>query len=158
MFYDFKMKGITGEEISFPDYKEKVVLIVNTASECGFTPQFKGLEELYLKYKGQGLVILGFPCNQFGGQEPGTEVEIQQGCMLNYGVSFPMFSKIDVNGKNEDAFYTFLKSEKSNLLLKRIKWNFEKFLINKKGEVVARYASIKTPESLESIVQKLLAE
>jgi glutathione peroxidase len=158
MFYDFKMKGITGEEISFSDYKEKVVLIVNTASECGFTPQFKGLEELYLKYKGQGLVILGFPCNQFGGQEPGTEVEIQQGCMLNYGVSFPMFSKIDVNGKNEDAFYTFLKSEKSNLLLKRIKWNFEKFLINKKGEVVARYASIKTPESLESIVQKLLAE
>ena len=158
MFYDFKRKGITGEEISFSDYKEKVVLIVNTASECGFTPQFKGLEELYLKYKGQGLVILGFPCNQFGGQEPGTEVEIQQGCMLNYGVSFPMFSKIDVNGKNEDAFYTFLKSEKCNLLLKRIKWNFEKFLINKKGEVVARYASIKTPESLESIVQKLLAE
>ena len=157
MIYDFKMKGITGEEISFSDYREKVVLIVNTASKCGFTPQFKGLEELYLKYKDQSLVILGFPCNQFGGQEPGSEVDIQQGCMLNYGVSFPMFAKIDVNGKNEDTFYSFLKSEQSNLFMKRIKWNFEKFLINKQGKVVDRFSSLKTPESLESVIQKLLS-
>ena len=120
MIYDFKMKGITGEEISFSDYREKVVLIVNTASKCGFTPQFKGLEELYLKYKDQGLVILGFPCNQFGGQEPGSEVDIQQGCMLNYGVSFPMFAKIDVNGKNEDTFYKKLNYLNKNSDLERI--------------------------------------
>lgn len=158
MFYDFKKKDITGELIDFADYKGKVVIVVNTASKCGFTPQYEGLEELYKKYKGQGLLILGFPCNQFGGQEPGSEVDIQQGCMLNYGVSFKMFSKIDVNGDNEDSLYAYLKNQKSNLFMKRVKWNFEKFIINKKGKVVDRFASTKTPQALDGLISKLLAE
>lgn len=156
MFYDFKKKGITGEMIDFSDYKGKVVLVVNTASKCGFTPQYEGLEKLHKKYKDQGLEILGFPCNQFGGQEPGSEVEIQQGCMINYGVSFQMFSKIEVNGPNEDSLYAYLKDQKSNLMMKKIKWNFEKFLVNKNGEVVDRYSSMKKPEALESVIEKHL--
>lgn len=158
MFYDFKKKGITGETIDFSDYKGKVVLVVNTASKCGFTPQYEGLENLYKKYKDDGLVILGFPCNQFGGQEPGSEVDIQQGCMINYGVSFQMFSKVDVNGDKEDSLYSYLKDQKSNLFMKKVKWNFEKFLVNKKGEVVDRFSSMKKPESLDEVVKKLLAE
>jgi glutathione peroxidase len=154
--HDFQATSINGQEINLSEYKGKVVLIVNTASKCGFTPQYEGLEKLHQKYYDKGLVILGFPCNQFGGQEPGTEKDIQEGCMINYGVSFQMFSKIDVNGENEHPLYSHLKSQKSNMLIKKIKWNFEKFLVNKKGEVVDRFSSIKTPEGLEEDIEKLL--
>ena len=157
-FYSFKKKSITGEVIDFKSFEGKVVLVVNVASKCGFTPQYKGLSEIYNKYKDQGFVVLGFPCNQFGGQEPGSEVEIQQGCMIDFSVDFPMFSKIEVNGSNEDELYSYLKSQKSNMLMKKIKWNFEKFIINKKGEVVDRFSSMKSPEGLEDLIKDLLKE
>jgi glutathione peroxidase len=154
--YSFSAKDISGTELSFDQFKDKVILIVNTASECGFTPQYEGLEVLHNKYKDQGLVILGFPCNQFGGQEPGDESQIKSECLINYGVSFQMFSKIDVNGDNTHPLYEYLKSEKSNMLIKKVKWNFEKFLLNKNGQVVDRYASIATPEKIEKDIIKLL--
>ncbi len=147
--YDFKANTISGKEKELNDYKNKVMLIVNTASNCGFTPQYEGLENLHHKHHKQGLEVLGFPCNQFGGQEPGTEKEIQEGCLVNYGVSFQMFSKIDVNGKNEDPIFKFLKSKKGGLLGKKIKWNFTKFLVDRKGNVVKRYPSITKPEAIE---------
>jgi peroxiredoxin len=156
-FYDLTCKDGKGEDFSFENFKGKVVLIFNSASKCGFTKQLDGLEELNKKYKDQGLVVVGFPCNQFAGQEPGTNEDIVTFCKLNYGVSFPMMDKIDVNGDNESPVYKYLKSQKSGLLgLKRIKWNFEKFIINKEGKVVSRYASTTSPESLEKEIETLL--
>ena len=155
--YDFQSKDIKGEVQDLSQYKGKVVLIVNTASKCGFTPQYKGLEKLYKEYKDQGLEILGFPCNQFGEQEKGNESQISEFCELNYGVSFPMFSKIEVNGANEDPLYTHLKKEAPGVLgSKKIKWNFTKFLVNQAGEVVDRFAPTTKPESLEGKITNLL--
>ena len=156
MFYDYKVKSISGEEVSMSEYKGKVVLIVNTASKCGFTKQYEGLEELYEKYKDQGFVILGFPCNQFGAQEPGGNEEIKNFCTSTFSVTFPMMSKIDVNGDDADPLYKFLKKEKGGILGDDIKWNFTKFLIDREGNVVDRFASQKTPKALEKEVEKLL--
>ena len=156
MFYDYKVKNISGEDVSMSDYKGKVVLIVNTASKCGFTKQYEGLEELYEKYKDQGFVILGFPCNQFGAQEPGGNEEIKNFCTSTFSVTFPMMSKIDVNGDDADPLYKFLKKEKGGILGNDIKWNFTKFLIDRDGNVVDRFASQKTPKALEKEVEKLL--
>lgn len=156
MFYDYKVKNISGEEVSMSDYKGKVVLIVNTARKCGFTKQYEGLEELYEKYKDQGFVILGFPCNQFGAQEPGSNEEIKNFCTSTFSVTFPMMSKIDVNGDDADPLYKFLKKEKGGILGDDIKWNFTKFLIDREGNVVDRFASQKTPKALEKEVEKLL--
>lgn len=156
MFYDYKVKNILGEEVSMSEYKGKVVLIVNTASKCGFTKQYEGLEELYEKYKDQGFVILGFPCNQFGAQEPGDNAEIKNFCTSTFSVTFPMMSKIDVNGESADPLYKFLKKEQGGILGDEIKWNFTKFLIDREGRVVDRFASQKTPKQLEKEVEKLL--
>ena len=155
-FYSFKAKTLQGKEISMEKYKDKVVLIVNTASKCGLTPQYEGLEKLHKEYKDKGLVILGFPCNQFGNQEPGSEKDIQEGCLLNYGVSFQMFSKIDVNGEDEHPLYTYLKSQKKGIFGSKIKWNFTKFLIDKNGDVIKRFSPTTTPDKLEKDIQKLL--
>lgn len=154
--YDFTVTTINGEEKSLADFEGKVLLIVNTASNCGFTPQYRGLQELYNKYNKQGLEILGFPCNQFGGQEPGSDEEIKEFCDLNYSVTFPMFSKIDVNGDNAHPLYKFLKSEQSGLITDEIKWNFTKFLVDQKGKPVDRYASTTKPESIANDIEKLL--
>lgn len=154
--YNFTANTLNGQEINFESYKGKVMLIVNTASECGFTPQFEGLEVLNKKYKDQGLEVMGFPCDQFGGQEPGDEKSIAAGCVINYGVTFQMFSKVDVNGKNEHPLFTYLKSKQSGLLGKRIKWNFTKFLVDQKGWVVNRYAPTTTPEKIEDDIKALL--
>lgn len=156
MFYDYKVKNISGEDVSMSEYKDKVVLIVNTASKCGFTKQYEGLEELYEKYKDQGFVILGFPCNQFGAQEPGGNEEIKNFCTSTFSVTFPMMSKIDVNGDDANPLYKFLKKEKGGILGDDIKWNFTKFLIDREGNVVDRFASQKTPKALEKEVEKLL--
>jgi len=157
--YDFSAPNIAGKTVELADYKDKVVLIVNTASKCGFTPQFAGLESLYEKYKDKNFVILGFPCNQFGAQEPGSANEIQEFCQLNYGVKFPMFGKIDVNGANAHPLYKFLTSTKPGILgTEGIKWNFTKFLVDKHGEPVKRYASTTKPEDIAADVEKLLAE
>ena len=146
-----------GQEKSLEEYAGKVVLIVNTASKCGFTPQFAGLEALYEKYKDKGLVILGFPCNQFGKQDPGSNEEIQEFCQLNYGVSFPMFGKIEVNGSGADPLYKHLKKAAPGALgTERIKWNFTKFLVNREGEVVGRYSPTTKPEELEADIEALL--
>lgn len=155
-FYQFTAKSLQGKNISMDDYLGKVVVVVNTASKCGFTPQYAGLEALYQKYKDRGLVILGFPCNQFGKQEPGSAQEIQEGCLINYGVSFPMFEKIDVNGPNEHPIYSFLKQEQGGFLGSRIKWNFTKFLLDKKGNPVKRFAPVTKPEKMEEDILKLL--
>ena len=154
-FYDFKAVKMNGQEVSMEEYKGKVVLVVNTASKCGFTPQFKGLQELYDKYHEQGLEILGFPCNQFAGQDPGENSQISEFCSLNYGVTFTMFEKINVNGDDAHPLYKFLKDEKHGLM-KAIKWNFEKFLIDREGNVIERFASTKTPEKIEDDIKKLL--
>lgn len=154
--YEFTVKNAKGEDVQLAEYKGKVLLIVNTATECGFTPQYQGLQELYLKYKDKGLEILDFPCNQFGGQAPGTETEIQSFCTLKYKTTFPLFSKIDVNGKDEAPLYKFLKSQKGGFLGKDIKWNFTKFLISRDGHVVGRYGSVVKPEKIESDILKLL--
>ena len=147
--YDFTVNDIHGEPVKLDRYKGKVLLVVNTASECGFTPQYKGLEALYEKYHGRGLEVLGFPCNQFGGQEPGNEAAIEQFCEIHYGVTFPMFAKIDVNGSNTHPLYKYLKHEAKGLLgSEAIKWNFTKFLVGKDGEVVKRYAPNDSPESI----------
>ncbi|NCB41134.1 MAG: glutathione peroxidase [Clostridia bacterium] len=154
--YDFKVKDSLGEEKSLSDYKGKVLLIVNTASKCGFTPQFEGLQKLYEEFEAKGLEILGFPCNQFAGQDPGTNEEIKSFCMVNYGVSFTMFAKINVNGPHVDPLYKFLKQERSGILGGKIKWNFTKFLIDRNGNVVDRYASAVKPEELREDILKLL--
>lgn len=157
-FYDFKAISLKGKEISMSEYKGKVVLVVNTASKCGFTPQMAGLQALHEKYKEQGLVILGFPCNQFGNQEPGDEASIEGGCMLNYGVRFQMFSKIEVNGDNTHPIYQWLKSQENGkgTFGNAIKWNFTKFLLDREGNVVGRYGSVTTPEKLDEIIAKQL--
>ena len=154
--YDFTAKTLGGQDVSLADYKGQILLVVNTASKIGFTPQYEGLEKLYEEYKDKGLVILGFPCNQFGAQEPGDASEIGAFCTKNYGVSFPMFAKIDVNGPNAHPLYTYLKHEKSGLLGSRIKWNFTKFLIDKDGKVVERFAPLTKPADLEKPIAKVL--
>jgi glutathione peroxidase len=154
---DFTAEALTGGEVELGDYAGKVVLVVNTASECGFTPQYEGLEQLYRELGEQGLVVLGFPSDQFGHQEPGTEAEIAEFCQRNYGVSFPMFAKIDVNGPGTHPLYTWLKSEKKGLIGGAIKWNFTKFLIGRDGSVLARYASATTPADLRADVERALA-
>ncbi len=148
---------IAGKRVKLDRYKGKVVLVVNTASECGFTPQYQGLEKLYKALHGKGLEVLGFPCNQFGAQEPGSEDEIASFCEVNYGVTFPMFSKVDVNGDEAAPLYKWLKKEKPGLLgTGAIKWNFTKFLVDRSGEVVARYAPNDTPESMRPDIERLL--
>jgi len=155
--YDFTVNDIHGKPVKLDRYKDKVMLVVNVASKCGFTPQYQGLEALYQKYHGKGLEILGFPCNQFGAQEPGNEQEIAQFCDLNYGVTFPLFAKVDVNGAAAAPVYKYLKSEKPGLLgSEAIKWNFTKFLVDRKGKVIARYAPNDTPESLAPDIEKQL--
>ncbi|KAI1319370.1 hypothetical protein EDD11_004236 [Mortierella claussenii] len=154
-FFELKAKDNKNNVISLSDFKDKVILVVNVASECGFTKQYAGLEELFQKYKDQGFVILGFPCNQFGGQEPGSNEDIADFCFRR-NVTFPIMEKIDVNGDHEDPVYTYLKSQKKSLMMSRIKWNFEKFLIAKDGTVYDRYASTTTPEALDKDVEKLL--
>ena len=154
--YQYSAKTISGADKSLSEYKNKVTLIVNTASNCGFTPQYEGLENLHQAHHNEGLEVLGFPCNQFGGQEPGSEKEIQKGCLVNYGVSFQMFSKVDVNGKDEHPLFTFLKSQKGGLLGKKIKWNFTKFLVDRNGKVVKRYSSMTKPEAIEKDIKNLL--
>ena len=154
--YDFKAKTIDGTEKSLSDYKGKVLLIVNVASKCGFTKQYEGLQELYKKYKDQGFEILGFPCNQFGSQEPGSNEEIKQFCTLNYGVSFQIFDKIEVNGDDAHPIYKYLTKEKGGLVTDAIKWTCTKFLIDKEGNVVSRFAPQTTPSSIENDIEKLL--
>ena len=155
--YQFEAELLEGDVKALADYKGKVMLIVNTASKCGFTPQFAGLEKLYEKYKPQGLEILGFPCNQFANQDPSSNEEIGSFCQRNYGVSFPMFAKVDVNGPTAHPLYQYLTSEAKGLLGSSIKWNFTKFLINQKGEVVKRYAPITKPEKIAKDIQRLLS-
>ncbi len=155
--YEAKVKTAKGEEISLDQYRGKVLLIVNVASQCGFTPQYTGLQALYDQYKSQGFEVLGFPCNQFGGQEPGTEAEISQFCELNYKTTFPIFSKIDVNGENAHPLFEYLKKEEKGFLgTEGIKWNFTKFLVDRSGKVIARFAPTTKPEEISAPIQKLL--
>jgi glutathione peroxidase len=154
--YDFTVKKPNGETKAIRDFEGKPMLIVNTASKCGLTGQFKGLQDLYDKYQNEGFEILGFPCSQFNNQEFDDIGETTEFCQLNYGVSFPMFAKIDVNGKNEDPLFTFLKEQKSGLLSKDIKWNFTKFLVNQNGEVVKRYAPTTEPGKIEKDIAQLI--
>lgn len=155
-FYDFSAINIQGQEIDMGSYKGKTVVVVNTASQCGFTPQLEGLEKLYKEHRDKGLIVLGFPCNQFGNQEPGDESSIKEGCMVNYGVTFPMFSKIDVNGENAHPLYKYLKTELGGFLGSKIKWNFTKFLIDPNGKPVKRFAPITKPGSMVKDIQKVL--
>jgi glutathione peroxidase len=155
--YDFEANTIDGQTLKLDAYKGKTLLIVNVASKCGFTPQYKGLEALYRKFKDKGLVILGFPCDQFGHQEPGDENEIKNFCSLNYDVTFPMFAKIKVNGDDAHPLYKFLKQEEKGILgTSGIKWNFTKFLVDKAGTVVKRYGSMDSPDSIEKDLAPLL--
>ena len=155
--YEFTCLDSTGQNIDLSSYKGKALLIVNTASQCGFTPQIEGLEKLQQTYSSEEFSVLAFPCNQFGGQEPGSNEEIMEFCKLNYENTFPIFSKIDVNGDNADPLFDFLTNEKKGLLgTEKIKWNFTKFLINKEGEPVARYAPSTTPEKIQSDIDKLI--
>ncbi len=156
-FYDFKATTLTGQEAAMDQYQGQVVLVVNTASKCGLTPQYKGLQELYETYKDQGLVILGFPCNQFGKQEPGNADQISEFCEINYGVQFPMFGKIDVNGKDTHPVFEYLKDELPGTLGKKIKWNFTKFLVGKDGQPIKRFAPTTKPEDLKKHIEKALA-
>ena len=157
--YQFEAELLEGETKALADYKGKVMLIVNTASKCGFTPQFAGLEKLYEKYKSQGLEILGFPCNQFGGQDPGTNKEIGNFCQRNYGVTFPMFAKVDVKGPEAHVIFRFFTREAKGILgSQNIKWNFTKFLVGRNGEVLGRYAPTTKPEALEADIEKALAK
>ncbi|NEW98475.1 glutathione peroxidase [Rhodopseudomonas sp. BR0G17] len=154
--YDFTAKSLAGKDVALKQFEGQVLLIVNTASACGFTPQYKGLEALQQKYGPRGFSVLGFPCNQFGAQEPGDEAQIAQFCSTNYGVSFPMFAKIDVNGAGAHPLYKFLKDEKGGLLGSAIKWNFTKFLVDRSGRVVSRHAPTTTPEALSKEIETLL--
>ena len=155
--YEFKVKNIKGEEKSLKEYEGKVLLIVNVASKCGYTPQYKELEEIHKEYTGKGLSILGFPCNQFGAQEPGNEEEIQKFCSVNFGVTFDMFSKVEVNGTEENPLYGYLKETCPGILnTKAIKWNFTKFLINKEGKAVKRFGPNDKPLSIIDHIEKLL--
>ena len=155
--YDFTAETLGGTPAPLAEHRGQVMLIVNTASKCGFTPQYAGLEALYRKYKDRGLVVLGFPCNQFGAQEPGNAEAIASFCSLTYDVSFPMMAKIDVNGPKAHPLYAWLKGEKKGILgTKGVKWNFTKFLIDRKGDVVGRFAPTATPQSLESAIEALI--
>ncbi|KIZ41042.1 MULTISPECIES: glutathione peroxidase [Rhodopseudomonas] len=154
--YDFSATTLTGDEVALRDFAGQVLLIVNTASACGFTPQYKGLEALQQAFGPRGFSVLGFPCNQFGHQEPGDAAEIAQFCSLNFGVSFPMFAKVDVNGDHAHPLYKYLKDQKTGLLGSAIKWNFTKFLIDRSGKVVARHAPTTTPDSLTKEIEALL--
>ncbi len=156
--YDFAAKLNDGRDKKLSAYKGKVLLIVNTASQCGNTPQYKGLQELYAKYHDRGFEVLAFPCNQFGHQEPGSDEEIKSFCELNYGVEFPLFSKIEVNGNDAHPLYKLLKSEKTGLLGDSIKWNFTKFLVDKQGNVIERYAPMTPPQRIASDIEKQLAK
>jgi glutathione peroxidase len=156
--YDFSAKLNDGTDQSLSAYKGKVLLVVNTASQCGFTPQYKGLQELYAKYHQRGLEVLGFPCDQFGHQEPGDDSEIRSFCEVNYGVTFPLFSKIEVNGAGAHPLYQYLKSEKGGLLGDNIKWNFTKFLVDKRGSVVERFAPTTTPDKIAADIERELAK
>ena len=156
--YDFEASSIDGKPVALADYRGRVLLIVNTASQCGFTPQFTGLEQLWETYRERGLVVLGFPCNQFGQQDSGSEAEISSFCSLNYGVSFPMMKKVDVNGADAHPLYRWLTAEAPGLLgTKAIKWNFTKFLVGRDGAVLKRYAPTDTPESLKADIERALA-
>lgn len=154
---DFSATTLTGEDQPLSTYAGQVALVVNTASECGYTPQFAGLEELYASYSDQGLVVLGFPCNQFGGQEPGHEAQIGEFCQRNYGVTFPMFAKVHVNGAEAHPLYDWLKSEKRGLMGAKIKWNFTKFLVGRDGRVLKRYGSTTKPEAIAKDIEDALA-
>ena len=154
---DFTARTLDGREQDLGEYAGKVVLVVNTASQCGFTPQFGGLERLWDEYGDDGLVVLGFPCNQFGSQDPGSDSEIGQFCQANYGVTFPMFSKVDVNGDDAHPLYQWLKSEKSGLAGDKIKWNFTKFLVGRDGQVIKRFGSTTKPEKIAPKIEKALA-
>lgn len=154
--HDFAVTRTSGEKKALKDYAGKVLLIVNTASKCGFSPQFAGLQKLYEQYSEQGLEILGFPCDQFNNQEFDSIEETTQFCQVNYGVSFPIFAKVDVNGSEEDPLFTFLKSQQKGLLSRKIKWNFTKFLVDKQGKVTARYAPTTEPDKIEGDIIKLL--
>ena len=154
--YDFKVKDNKGNIVELNQFKDKVLLIVNTATGCGFTPQYDGLQNLYEKYKDKGFEILDFPCNQFGNQAPGTEEEIASFCDARFGITFKQFAKIDVNGKNSEPLYKFLKSQKGGLLGNDVKWNFIKFLVDKNGKVVKRFSSTITPEKIEKYIEGLL--
>ncbi|MCG3083256.1 glutathione peroxidase [Anoxybacillus sp. LAT_35] len=157
--YDFHVRTIHGEEQSLAQYKGNVLLIVNTASKCGLTPQYEQLQQLYDKYKERGFVVLGFPCNQFGNQEPGSEADISQFCQLNYGVTFPMFAKVDVNGPNAHPLFVYLTEQAPGMLgTKAVKWNFTKFLVDRNGQVVARFAPTTKPFELEQHIEALLRE
>lgn len=155
-FYQFSAKNLYGEETKMNTYKGKMILVVNTASKCGFTPQFEGLEALYQKYKEKGFVVLGFPCNQFANQEPGDEQSIANGCVLDYKVSFPMFSKIEVNGDNAHPIYKYLKSELSSIFGPAIKWNFTKFLLDKDGKPLKRFSPFNKPEEIDKYLTTIL--
>ena len=154
--YDIKVVDRMGNEHSMSEYRGKTLLIVNTATGCGFTPQYEGLEKLYRKYKDKGFEILDFPCNQFGRQAPRTAEEIHEFCQLKYDTSFPQFAKIEVNGANEHPLYSFLKSQKGGLLGKKIKWNFTKFLIDKNGNVIERFAPTVKPEDIDEKISAVL--
>ena len=154
--YDFSLPSATGDEVPLSDYRGKVLLIVNTASKCGFTPQYEGLQALYDEYHERGLEILALPCNQFGRQEPGSNEEIQEFCQLNYGLTFPVMGKIDVNGRNAHPLYAYLKSEAGGLLTDAIKWNFTKFLVDRDGNVVKRFAPDYKPSSMAENIEQLL--
>lgn len=154
--YDYAVKDKEGKDVSLSNYKGKVLLIVNTATGCGFTPQFEGLQDLYEKYQKKGFEILDFPCNQFGNQAPGSDEEITDFCNSRYGITFTQFAKIEVNGDGEDPLYTYLKSQKGGVMGNKIKWNFTKFLVDRDGNVVERFAPVKTPADLEAEITKLL--
>lgn len=154
--YDISVQKTNGEEYTLDTYKGDVLLIVNTASECGFTPQFEGLQHLFEQYKDQGLMILGFPCNQFGGQEPGSGEEATQNCKINYGVSFPMHEKIDVKGPNQHPLFKYLTDSQNGFFNEKIKWNFTKFLVDREGNVIKRFSPQKKPEQLEEDIKALL--
>ena len=155
--YEFNVETMDGSTQALTDYKGQVLLIVNTASKCGFTPQLEGLETLYQHYKDQGLTVIGFPCNQFGSQDPGSNEEIGAFCQKNYGVSFPMMAKVDVNGKDADPVFDWLKDQKGGLLTDGIKWNFTKFLIGRDGQVIDRYAPTTKPDAIKADVEQALA-
>ncbi|MBR1638017.1 MAG: glutathione peroxidase [Treponema sp.] len=154
--YDLSVKARNGNDVSLKDYEGKVLLIVNTATGCGFTPQYKGLQELYDKYKDKGFEILDFPCNQFANQAPGNDEEIHTFCTGRFGITFPQFAKIDVNGKDESPLYTYLKSQQKGMLGSKIKWNFTKFLVAKDGSVIERFAPTDTPEKIDAYIAKEL--
>ena len=155
-FYKLSAKSLQGKETTMDSFAGKTVLVVNTASKCGLTPQYEGLQKLYEKYQNKGLTILGFPCNQFANQEPGDEKSIAEGCLVNYGVTFPMFSKVDVNGKNTHPVFKYLKGKLPGTIGKSIKWNFTKFLIDKNGKPVKRFAPTTKPEDMGDFIEKML--